>query len=393
MHAAVSDLLALLVLLSGSLLMPLLSNRLRIPSAVLLIGFGVLVGPHALGLLHETGMVSFLYEIGFIVLMFLAGMEIDFNGIRLRGWRPMLEMLILCLVIFALAFLAAWVLGHGAIVGLALGATSVGLPLAVLKESGRLRSNLGQTIIVLGSVGEFLTVIGMTLFYLIAHHGFSAALFVGLGQLAAVLAVAALVLRVLVAVAWWRPTRFSNLVDQNDTSEIGVRAGLVLAIAFSSLAALAGVETIVGAFLAGALIAFVFRGKEVLEEKLAAVGHGLFVPIFFLVVGLRFDPGTVSLDSLATAGLLLACTFGVRLVPGLALVRLGTSLRGALATVSLLSAPLTLVVAIAAIGASLGTLDESGQSNLIVLAVLAGVVFPVLFRLLAGPAKTEPTPR
>ena len=135
---------------------------------------------------------------------------------------------------------------------------------------------------------------------------------------------------------------------------MGVRAALLLAVAFSTL------------------------------TVLAVVGHGLFVPIFFVVVGMRFDPTAVTWPNLALAGLLLLITFAVRLLPCLALVRLGLTVRQMLAAVSLLSTPLTLVVAIAAIGQTLGSLDENGKGTLIVLAVAASLTYPVLFRLLAG---------
>ena len=87
MHSAHADLLSLLVLLAGSFLMPIVSKHIFVPSAVLLIGYGLLVGPNSLNLLADGQVVGFLYELGFIVLMFLAGMEIDFNGMRARGRR------------------------------------------------------------------------------------------------------------------------------------------------------------------------------------------------------------------------------------------------------------------------------------------------------------------
>ena len=82
MHEVHVDLIPLLVLLAGSFLMPVLSGRIRVPSAVLLIGFGIAVGPELSGLVPDSPVVLFLYEVGFIVLMFLAGLEIDFNQIR-----------------------------------------------------------------------------------------------------------------------------------------------------------------------------------------------------------------------------------------------------------------------------------------------------------------------
>lgn len=384
MHGFPADLLMLLVLLGGAFLVPILSSRLRMPSAILLIAFGLLVGPHLLGWVQDTTVVAFLSEVGFILLMFLAGLEIDFNGIRQRGRNSLLLMFSICLVIFGLSFGAAFFLGLHPIFGLAMGATSVGLPLAVLKEMNRLRSPLGQQILLLGSVGEFLTVLGMTLFYFGARYGLSLEFAWGLGKLVGVLLVAGLTLRIGNALAWWRPHSFSNLVATHESSEIGVRASLLIMVAFSALAIWAGVEPIVGAFLAGALIAFVFRGKEVLEEKLSVVGHGLFVPIFFVVVGIRFDPAAITGPNLLLAGQLLLAVFLARLLPSLSLIRQGLSPREMLGAASLLSAPLTLVVAIAALGVNLGVIDSRDNNTLILLAVLAGVVFPVLFRLLAS---------
>jgi Kef-type K+ transport system membrane component KefB len=226
-------------------------------------------------------------------------------------------------------------------------------------------------------------VIGMTLFYYASRFGFSLELLWGLGKLAGVLLISGLALRALTATAWWHPFSFSKLVKADEESEIGVRAALLTMMLFSMLAIAAGLESIVGAFVAGALIAFVLRGKEVLEEKLAVVGHGLFVPIFFIVVGLRFDPGAITVEGLGLFGLLLLAVFTVRLLPGLALLRTGLSVRGMFSAVSLLSAPLTLMVAIAALGLQLGALQPEGQSTLILLALGTGVVFPVIFRLIS----------
>jgi Kef-type K+ transport system membrane component KefB len=382
MHSPHADLLSLLLLLLGSFLMPVLSARIRVPAAVLLIGYGLLVGPHLLDWVPDHQVVGFLYEVGFIVLMFLAGMEIDFNGLRSRGKVALLLFSGICLAVFGLAFLTTWILGLQPVFGLALGATRVGLPLAVLKETGRLRSRMGQEIILLGSVGEFLTVIGMTLFYYATRFGFSLELLWGLGRLGGMLLIAGLALRALTAIAWWHPFRFSKLVKTDEGSEIGVRSALLIMMLFSVLAIVAGLESIVGAFVAGALIAFVLRGKDVLEEKLAVVGHGLFVPIFFVVVGLRFDPGVITVEALGRFGVLLLAAFLVRLLPCLALLRTGLSVRGMLSTASLLSAPFTLMVAIAALGSELGALDQTGKSTLILLALGTGAVFPVAFRLI-----------
>lgn len=376
--------------------MPILSGRLRVPSAILLILFGFAAGPHIMGLVHDDAIVAFISEIGFILLMFMAGLEIDFRDMGRRGPTQLIIMVLISGGVFGLAFLCSYLLGLQPIFGLALGATSVGLPLAILAETRQLRTPLGQTLVLVGSIGEFLTVIGLTVFYFSARYGLSSALLVALGKLLAVLLCAAFVLRTLAAVAWWWPERFTRIGREQSTSEIGVRAALFLMMALSMMALFAGVESIVGAFIAGAFISFSFRGKHAVEEKLAVMGHGLFIPMFFMVVGLRFDPSAVTASSLRLAGVLLAAALVVKLIPGLGLVATGLRLRNAVGASVLLSAPLTLVVAIASIGLDLSqetpenvVLDKNGAGALIILAVAAGIVFPVFFRLLCPRPSSE----
>ncbi len=378
------QLLALLVLLVGSFLMTVLGRRLHVPSAVLLIVYGAAVGPGGAALVEPGPVVDFLFELGFVVLMFLAGLEIDFNAIRSRGRRLVVGAGLVGAAILALAFAASTALGLHPLFGLAIGALSVGMPLAVLKETGRLREPLGQTVILVGSLGEFWTLLVMTFVYFGLQHGPSWPMVAGVGKLAAVLVVVALTLRFFVAWAWWQPERFSGVVEVHDGAELGVRASLLLMVAFAVLALLADVEPIVGAFLAGALIAFVLRGKEILERKLAAVGHGLFVPLFFLLVGVRVDLAALTGPNVRLALLLLVVMGLVRALPAAALVGQGLDLRQSAAAASLLAAPLTLIVAIAALGEQLGALPPEAGGTLVALAVLSGLIFPVLFRLLAG---------
>lgn len=384
MPGAHNDLLALLLLLAGSLLSPILARRIFVPAAVVLISFGLIVGPNGIAWLHQSDVVAFLSEFGFIVLMFLAGLEIDFNAIRSRGRTALLTYLAICLTIFSLAFVASALLRLHPIFGLVLGAMSVGLPLAVLKETNQVRSAVGQAVLLLASIGEFMTLVGITLFYFVLKFGWSLQLLFGLGKLVGVLAVAGLALRLFTATAWWYPERFAHLVDTRDNSEIGVRASLLLMVSFSVLAMLAGVESIVGAFMAGALIAFVLRGKEILEHKLAVVGHGLFVPLFFIIVGARFDTTAVTQRELALVATMLLVVVLARLLPSLALLRLGLPVRDMLGAAGLLAAPLTLLVAIAELGRELGVLDSRGHNSVVILALCSAVLFPVLFRFLGG---------
>ena len=166
-----------------------------------------------------------------------------------------------------------------------------------------------------------------------------------------------------------------------------MRVGLFIMLAFVAISSLAGVESILGAFLGGILLSFVLRQKDVLEGKIAALGNGLFIPIFFIVVGVRFDASALDRGTAKQAVLLALVVAVCKMLPALLVAPRGMSLRGRLATGCLLSAPLTLIVAIAAIGRSLGLIGAPQQASLVLLAILLSVGFPVLFRLSAPRAE------
>ena len=141
-------------------------------------------------------------------------------------------------------------------------------------------------------------------------------------------------------------------MNEGDLSEIGVRFGFVLMLGLSAIAAWAGLEAILGAFLAGLLFTYVFRETRVLETKLLALGQGFFVPIFFINVGISFNLGALGdLGSAAkTVAVLALASLSVKLFPTLLLVLAGMSLRVSLAGSFLLATPLTLLVAAALLG-------------------------------------------
>ena len=195
----------------------------------------------------------------------------------------------------------------------------------------------------------------------------------------------ALVIRWARAAVWWRPEPFRRLTQHHDVAELGVRTGLLVMFAFVVIAAMLGVEAILGAFIAGALVAFVLREKHTLESKLAALGHGLFIPIFFIVVGVRFDPRLLDLAAIRDALVLVAVVAAVKIVPSLIFASRELGLRERLAAGALLSAPLTLVVAIGMIGRRLGAVDERQQAAFILLAMILSVGFPIAFRILLRP--------
>jgi Kef-type K+ transport system membrane component KefB len=153
---------------------------------------------------------------------------------------------------------------------------------------------------------------------------------------------------------------------------------------FVGLSHLLGVEAILGAFFAGAVFAMVFRHRGQLEQKLKGFSYGFLIPIFFIYVGVRFDvqalmrPG-VLLGALALIGVAV----GLKILAAAVLVLQRFSVREVLAAGTLLSARLSLVIAVAALGARLNLVDSQLESQVILLAIVTATVSPTLFRALA----------
>lgn len=244
---------ALLWIAAGALFAPAVARRLALPTAVAEIVFGILIGRGGLGLVAETEIVSFLAHVGFLFLMFIAGLEIDFDaleasgGTRRRAATAVVLLYAVCGGVVAAAGLSAVML-------LVLGAVSIGIAVPVLRESGLMKKTQGQAILIFGTVGEVATLVALTVYETWVKYGVSSSLLVGLARLGLVIGVAALALRTISVLAWWRPERFAGVADRNDPQEFGVRLALALMFALVAAAVLLGVEGIVGAFLAGATL-------------------------------------------------------------------------------------------------------------------------------------------
>jgi Kef-type K+ transport system membrane component KefB len=377
--------ISLLLFTVGAFVVPLLSKRIGLPEAACEMLYGALLGNLIPQMAQPDALINSLAHFGFILLLFLAGLEVDFVLVEREGKRGMFRSAAFAAGVLVASGAFAYALGRDMIFGLIVGATSIGVVLVILRETGLSRSRFGQIILMSGAIGEFLTILALTAYSLLRQYGLSLPTAVAAGKLLLLLFLGWLVLQFLNTVVWWHPHQFRRLVVSNDPSELGVRAALALMTAFAAAAVLLGVEEVLATFVAGAIFAFVFRHQGSLSDKLAAVAHGFFVPIFFIQIGLGLqlaglrDPATLLLlVELAAASLLM------RLLAMPLLKLNGLSWRAAIAGALLLSAPLTMQVAVAQVGVSLGVLASGTTLSVLGASVIGAVIFPALFRPLAG---------
>lgn len=389
-------------------------RRLRIPVVVGEILAGILVGRSGLGWVHpHDATLRLLAEVGFVFLMFLAGMEIDFAALGIglpvqssgtaakkpppepRGPSPV----VLALEHFALTLVLAmgvayllWRAGMAQnflLMGLVISTTSLGVVMPVLKEQGYLGERYGQTLLVSALVADFATMVLITIEVAFISHGLTPeVLLIGL------LFVALLILyRLGMLVLPGMRTLIEEL--SHATTQISIRLALLTMIAFVALAEVIGAEIILGAFLAGLLIVLLLGDDDSgLRHQLESMGYGFFIPIFFIMVGVNFNLQVLTENgsSWLLIGILLLAAILTKLVPAL-VFRQAFGWRESLGGGVLLSARLSLIIAAAEIGRNLGVLSEAVVVAVILVAIVTVTGAPLLFsQLLPRHTVTEPSP-
>lgn len=373
--------LMLLVVAAGAFIVPIISERIGWFTAPCEMLYGTLAA-NLLPWAHDPGpFITTLAQFGFLLLMFLAGLEIDFTLLRRRGPWMLIRAGIAAVGLQALVLGAGIYLNLQPIYILLLGAVSISLLMVVLKELQLAQSTFGQTVLIVGALGEFLTILEVTTYDLVNRFGLGLPTVMAILKLVALLLVGYIVLRWLNNVATRSPERFGRFFHAHDTAELGVRAAIAFMLMFAAIAVLLQVEQILAAFIAGAVCSFAFRGHNTVGRKLGTMGQGFFVPLFFVWVGMGLRlSDLLHPETLLLIGGLLGGLLTLRLLAVPLLLIAGIPIRSTTGAVLLLSAPLTLIVAIARVGINLKQLTPTTYGAVLAVAILSAAIFPLLGR-------------
>ncbi len=363
--------------------------RLRVPSPVLEIAAGVVLGPSALGWVRADLPVQVLSLVGLSLLLFLSGLEIDARLLRGRALRWSLTGYGITIVLglgIGLLLRATGTISDPILLAVTLSATSLGLVVPVLKDAGQLESPIGGQTVVAASVADLAAIVLLSLLFSTGGSpiGAKVVLLGGFVLLAGTIAFAAR-----------RAGRSMRLTDvlvrlQDTTAEIRVRLVIVLVIGFVVFARRFGLESILGAFVAGLIVAAVDRDSTShphLRTKLEAIGFGFLVPVFFVTSGIRLDLRGLlaSPGALALVPLFLGCLLLVR---GLAAApyRREFGPRGTAAAGLLQATSLPVIVTAGQIGVATGRLTTVTAAALVCAGLLSVLAFPALALGLLRPA-------
>jgi Kef-type K+ transport system membrane component KefB len=372
---------------------------LRLPAVVLEIVLGIVLGPAVLGWVEVDEPVRVMSLLGLAFLLLLAGLEVEFDQLRGRLLRVASVGFVAS---FGVALAAALLLDTSGVTGaplliaIMLAATSLGVVIPVLKDSGEAATPFGQLVIAGASIADIATIVLLSLFF----SGESS----GIGSKVVLLGgFAALVAAIGVAVTGVEHSmRISDALVrlQDTTAQIRVRGAFVLLAGFVVLADKLGLEAILGAFMAGAVLKLVDRDQVMthpqFHRKLEAVGFGVFVPFFFVTSGLKFDLHALfaSGSTLARVPIFLVALLAARGLPAVLYRRLvGT--RRSIAAGLLQATSLGFFVVAGEIGMELGLISRATGAALIAAGLLSVLVFPLAALVLlraGGEPQASPSP-
>jgi Kef-type K+ transport system membrane component KefB len=374
----------LLIVVAVAFAAPLLLGffpGVKLPSVVVEILAGIVIGPSVLGIVEVDASVSVISVIGLAFLLFLAGLEIEFD--RLRG--PVLRVTMMAFVIsFVIAIVVALLLKATGLIetplliAIILCATSLGVLIPVLKDAGEISSTFGQLIVAAGTIADFGAVILLSIFF--SGEG-------GVGS--TLLLIGSLVLLAVVVFIAVKTAERSSLLSrdlirlQDTTAQIRVRGAVVLLVGFAAIADSLGLESILGAFIAGAILSLLDKDEEMthpeFRRKLEAVGFGVFIPVLFVTSGVNYDLDALlaSASNVMMVPIFLAALVAARGLPALLYRRMLDARHTAIAGL-MQATSLPFIVAAVAIGEDLDLVSAAEGAALIGAGLLSVLLFPVI---------------
>ena len=349
--------------------------RPRLPEVVVLLALGMVLGPYGLDLAGRPPQIELLSEVGLGMLFLMAGIEVAPRELRSRdGARALTAWLVSLAVAMAWTYSLSLLVGVSAwaAVAIAMTSTALGTLLPLLRDTGLQHERLGRLVLANGAVGEFGPILAMSLL-LTQGSAFGA-----IGSLAAFGALA-LLLGFLVVRHTPRAQRVVAVVRRgaDTTAQAPVRLVLLLLVVMLALSASLGLDVILGAFAAGAILRMLVAtpGHEAFLARLDGIGYGFLIPVFFVVSGMGIDVGVL----LDRAGVTLVMFVSILVVRGVPVLLLFRHLPGRQRLqLGLFSATgLPIIVAVSTVAVEAGQMTSEGQSIVVAAGMLTVLALPM----------------
>ena len=380
-HSNITLILTLSLLIWGS---PFVSKALRIPIPPVEIILGSIFA--YFGFIGHNEYFYLIAEVGFLYLMFLAGMEVDLKQITKSSKEVIQKSILFLLLMVFFSILGGLIFKLNTIVIISMPLISIGLLASLSKVYGKEQEWIKLALIA-GVLGEIGSIAALTIFDAASTTGFGLDLLGKLGYLILFIFVVYLLYRLLHLLFWWFPEFKNTLMPKLDTSDQDIRLSMSLFFILIAVMLSLGLELALGAFIAGVAISAFFHHEKVLEEKMSSLGFGFLVPLFFLHVGASFDLRALTLEGVVSGALLITVLMILSRILAAVVLKKLVGTKDALLIALSLSMPLTLLVAVATIGYDTKLLDLLNYYQLILASIFEILISMISIKILQATEK------
>jgi len=381
-----SDIYLIITLALTLWLSPFIARLVRTPIPATEILLGSILA--TVGIIHKNHYFELIAEVGFLYLMFLAGLEVNLDKILKSPVALIKRGAIFITLLGLLATTIGLSLGLNVIFIISLPLISIGLLASLSKKYGK-ESRWLEIAFTVGVMGEVASIIALTVLDAASEVGFGIELATKLSILFAFILLIVLLYKALDLLFWWIPELKDRLMPHNDTEDQDIRLSMALFFLFIVVMISLHLELALGTFIAGVAISAFFHHKHELEEKIGNFGFGFLVPLFFIHVGSTFDLTALKLPGVVSGALLIVgLSFAIKIAATFVLKKYLSTIEVFLMALSL-SMPLTLLVAVATIGYHTKYITLIDYYSLILAAILEIVIAMSAIKVLAKKVPKE----
>jgi Kef-type K+ transport system membrane component KefB len=359
---------------------PFLSRVTRLPVVVVEILLGSIAG--YFGFLVETELFKIIAKVGFLYLMFLAGMEVNLKEFGFAKSSLLRRTIIYFAMLYGCSFALYFYFDLSAVYLVAFPIFSLGMLMALVKEYGKNQPWLALALNI-GIIGELVSILALTILSGGLEHGFNREFAFTLGGLFIFMVGFIAFFKGIRILFWWYPGLKVLIMPHDDGKDQDIRFSMALMFMMIAVMLYLKIEVVLGAFLAGVFVATYFKHKTELPHKLSSFGFGFLVPIFFIHVG-----STLALDAFADPKILTMAFYIASAIIGIRLVSSFVAYSGYLGVKNTIlfslsdSMPLTFTVAIATLGYEAAVITHEEYYSFIVASMGSGIFIMILIKLL-----------
>ena len=360
---------------------PLISKFIKIPT----IPIEIILGSIAVSfsLIHENHIFTLVAELGFLYLMFLAGLEVDLKQLLKVSPHLFKKGLAYSMLLYAFAAIFTWAFGLSKIFIVTLPLISIGLLAVLKKEYGDVEwLKLAFTV---GLIGEIISIIVLAAVSAGLEYGLGSHFYESLFLLAIVFTAMVALYYFFHNLIWWYPEFKTYLMPKDDNQEQDIRVSMSIFFLMIAVMLYLHLEVVLGAFIAGVFIKTFFEHNKELPHKLEHFGFGWLVPIFFIWIGTSFQLNSLFLPNLITTSLLI--TFAMVLIRFLSSLLFVKEIGFKNSTLMALShsMPLTLLIAVATLAFKNHSISQFYYYAFILSSIFEVIISMIFIRILSKP--------